>query len=113
MRRVFVETLGELAPDVEVLQPWRRTEDASTLRGIFDAAGISDVVIATEDDRLPLRSADDWWRIVMGSGFRRTVAALDGPTVDELRKRCEAYIVHHDIDEIVNRTHYALARSQA
>src|SRR5438309_1849181 len=34
MRRVFVETLGELAPDVEVLQPWRRTEDASTLRGI-------------------------------------------------------------------------------
>jgi SAM-dependent methyltransferase len=111
MRQVFVATVGELASGVEVLQPWRRTEDVSTLRAIFEEAGILDVVITTEDDRLPLRSPDDWWRIVMGSGFRRTVAALDGSTVRELRRRCEAYILDHDIDEIVNRTHYALAQA--
>jgi ubiquinone/menaquinone biosynthesis C-methylase UbiE len=110
LRQVFVRAVGELAPDVEVLQPWRRTEDVSAFRGLFETAGISDVAITTEDDRLPLRSPDDWWRIVMGSGLRRTVAALDDAALAALRRRCDAHIVDHDVTEIVNRTHYALAR---
>ena len=111
MRQVFVETVAELAPGVEVLQPWRRTEDLSVLQGVFEAAGISDVDIVTDDDRLPLRSPDDWWRIIMGSGFRRTVAALDESTAGELRKRCDTHIANHGVDHIVNRTHYALAHA--
>jgi ubiquinone/menaquinone biosynthesis C-methylase UbiE len=111
MRQVFVETVAELAPEVEVLQPWRRTEDVSVLRGVFEAAAIPNVDIVTEDDRLPLRSPDDWWRIIMGSGFRRTVAALDESTAGELRKRCDAHIGNHSIDHIVSRTHYAIARA--
>ena len=109
MRQVFVETVAELAPAVEVLQPWRRTEDLSVLRGVFEAAGIADVDIVTDDDRLPLRSPDDWWRIIMGSGFRRTIAALEDSTAGELRKRCDAYIAENAIDHIVSRTHYAVA----
>jgi ubiquinone/menaquinone biosynthesis C-methylase UbiE len=112
LRQVFVETVGELAPDVEVLQPWRRTEDVSVFRGVFESAGIRDVAIVTEDDQLRLRSPGDWWRIIMGSGFRRTVAALDDSTAGELRRRCDAYIAEHGIDQIVNRTHYALARPE-
>jgi ubiquinone/menaquinone biosynthesis C-methylase UbiE len=111
MRQVFVETVAELASDVEVLQPWRRTEDVSVLRGVFEAAGIADVDIVTDDDQLPLRSPDDWWRIIMGSGFRRTVAALEDAAAGELRKRCDAYIADRSIDHIVNRTHYAIARA--
>ena len=49
LRQVFVRAVEELAPDVEVLQPWRRTEDVSVFRGIFEAAGIADVVITTDD----------------------------------------------------------------
>ena len=109
MRQVFVETVAELAPGLEVLQPWRRTEDLSVLRGVFEAAGIADVDIVTDDDRLPLHSPDDWWRIIMGSGFRRTIAALDDSTAGELRKRCDAYIAENAIDHIVSRTHYAVA----
>ena len=112
MRQVFVETVAELAPDVEVLQPWRRTEDVSVLRGVCEAAGLPDVDIVTDDDRLPLRSPDDWWRIIMGSGFRRTVAALDESTAAELRMRCDAHIADHAIDHILNRTHYAVARAE-
>ena len=110
MRQVFVETVRELAPHVDVLEPWRRTENPSVLSAIFEAAGIEPVTIETHDDRLPLRSPDDWWRIVMGSGFRRTVAGLDEPTAREVRRRCDAYIRDHHLAQIINRTHYALSR---
>ncbi len=113
LRQVFVESVAEVAPGVEILQPWRRTEDVDVFRSLFEAAGVTEVAIATEDDRLPLRSSDDWWRIVMGSGFRRTVAALDEPAVAEVRKRCDAYIAGHRIEAIVNRAHYAVARVPA
>ena len=110
MRQLFVQTVEDLAPETEVLQPWRRTEDVAVFRSVFEAAGVADVAITTHDDRLPLPSPDDWWRIVMGSGFRRTVAALDPATVAELRRRCDAHITEHRVDEIVNRTHYAVVR---
>jgi len=110
LRQVFVEAVGDLAPGVDVLEPWRRTEDVDLFRQLFETAGIADVSIETDDDRVPLRSADDWWRIVMGSGFRRTVAALDESTADEVRRRCTTYIDQHGIDAIVNRSHYAVCR---
>jgi len=110
MRQVFAGAVRELAPGVDVLEPWRRTEDVDLFRRLFEAAGIPDVTIETDDDRLPLPSADDWWRIVMGSGFRRTVAALDEATAAEVRRRCAAYIDQDGIDAIVNRTHYAVCR---
>jgi SAM-dependent methyltransferase len=69
-----------------------------------------DVTVETVDDRLPLRSPGDWWRIVMGSGFRRTVMALDPSTADEVRRRCHAYIVEKGVAEIVNRARYCLSR---
>jgi ubiquinone/menaquinone biosynthesis C-methylase UbiE len=111
LRQVFYDAVSDLAPDAEVLQPWRRTEDLAVFRRIFEDAGVADVTIVTEDDRLPLRSPGDWWRVVMGSGFRRTVVALDGKIVTEVRQRCDAYIAEHRISEIVNRTHYAVARA--
>jgi len=108
MRQVFVEIVGDLVPHVEVLQPWRRTEDPSVLSSILETAGIEPVTIETHDDHLPLHSPDHWWRIVMGSGFRRTVAVLDEPTASELRRRCDAYVRDHGVDQIISRTHYAL-----
>ena len=112
MRQVFAETVGELAPTVEVLEPWRRTEDAAVLSDIFETAGIDGVTIETRDDELPLRSPDDWWRIVLGSGFRRTLAALDEPAARELRRRCDAYILDRGVDRITSRTHYTVVRRE-
>lgn len=110
MRHVFTETVRELAPDVEVLEPWRRTENVAVLRGVFAAAGIEDVTSETHDDVLPLASPDDWWRIVMGSGFRRTLVALNDSTASEIRRRCDAFVREQGVNEIVNRSHYAVLR---
>jgi ubiquinone/menaquinone biosynthesis C-methylase UbiE len=108
LREVFVEAVGQVAPWLEVVQPWRRTEDASVLRRIFADAGLGEVTIDACDDTVVLRSADDWWRIVMGSGLRRTVTCLGHDLAAEVRARCADYIENEGIDQVVTRSRYAV-----
>jgi hypothetical protein len=108
LREVFVEAVGEVAPGLDVVQPWKRTADPTVLRRIFDEAGVGPVTIETEDDEFALPSADDWWRIVTGSGLRRTVTALGPELSHEVRVRCDAYIEREGIDRVVTRSRYAV-----
>lgn len=108
LRDVFVDAVRQVAPEFEVVEPWRRTEDLSVLRRVFDVAELHEVEIETEDDTLPLNSSYDWWRIVMGSGLRRTVSALGKDLAARVRARCDAYIENERVDEVVTRSRYAL-----
>ena len=109
MRDVFVEAVGSIVPGFEVIQPWCRLDDEAVLAGVFEDAGIPGVRIDTDDDRMPLPSADDWWRIVMGSGLRRTVTAIGEEAAAEVRARCDAYVAAEGVNEVVSRTRYAIA----
>jgi SAM-dependent methyltransferase len=109
MRSVFVSAVAEVAPEFTVVEPWRRTEDAAVLRAVFSDAGAEDVTIETVDDELPLRSPNDWWRIVRGSGLRRTISAVGDVAAERIRRRCDTYVAQHGITMLLNRTHYALA----
>lgn len=109
MRDVFVSAVDEVVPGFAVVQPWRRTESAAVLRQIFHEAGAVDVRIETEDDVLPLPSAEDWWRIVMGSGLRHTITTIGEDAAAEVKRRCNAYVEEHRVSSVVSRTHYAVA----
>jgi ubiquinone/menaquinone biosynthesis C-methylase UbiE len=109
MRDVFVEAVGEVAPGLEVIEPWRPTERAEVFEGVFADAGV-DVTIETDDDTLPLADPGDWWRIVMGSGLRRTVTVLGDDAGEQVRARCDAYIADHGVTEVVSRSRYAIVR---
>lgn len=109
MRRVFIDAVAEVASGFTVVEPWKRTEDADVLREIFRKAGVEDVTIETEDEEVPLASADDWWRAVMGSGLRRSVAELGADAATRVRERCDAYVREHGVTRLLNRTHYAVA----
>lgn len=109
LRDVFVDAVRQVRPDVEVVEPWRRTEDPAVVEGLFDEIG-AEVVIESEDETLPLPSPDDWWRIVMGSGLRRTIMSLAPEEAAEVRERCERFVEEHGVHEVVLRGHYALAR---
>lgn len=110
VRAAFVDIVSAVAPEVDLIEPWRRTEDLSVFRSVFRDAGVDDVAITTVEDRLPLPSPDDWWSIVMGSGFRHTVTALGEDRAATVRDRCTTHIRDHGIDEIVTNAYYAIAR---
>jgi SAM-dependent methyltransferase len=107
MRDVFVDAVAALRCDLHVQQPWRRTEDPVVLRGVFLDAGIAEVEVTSATDRLPLPSADDWWRIVLGTGLRHTLMSLEPGEVDAARERCDRYVRDHGVREVVLGTRIA------
>lgn len=108
IRDVFVQAVAAEEPGFPVVQPWRRTADLAAFRKVFDDAGLAAVTIETDDDVLPLPAAEDWWRIVMGSGLRRTVTALGRDVAARVRARCDAYVEEHDVREVRTRSRYAV-----
>jgi hypothetical protein len=109
-RSVFVDTVHAVVPGYDVVQPWCRTEREDVLRGLFDGIGVVDLTVSTEKDRLALPSSDDWWRIVMGSGMRRTVTEIGEEAAALVRRRCDDFIEDHGLTEVVSLSRHAVAR---
>lgn len=112
LRDVFVDAVAAERPDIDVVQPWRRTEDVEILRRVFVEAGVSEVTIESEDHRIPLRSPNDWWRIVLGTGLRRTVTQLDGEAATRVRDVCLKFIDDNHVTQLVLDAHYAMAKER-
>jgi ubiquinone/menaquinone biosynthesis C-methylase UbiE len=56
--------------------PWDRVTTISAVHDLLTSAGIPDPKIEAETSRQPLRTVDDWWTIVIGSGFVWTVEQM-------------------------------------
>jgi SAM-dependent methyltransferase len=72
------EAMHAERPDLDAdLLPWHRLADERDLASAFTAAGIDDVEVAHETGSHPIHSSDDWWAMVLGSGYRALVERLD------------------------------------
>lgn len=57
-----------------------------------------------------LPSPDDWWRIVTGSGLRRTATEIGEEAAALVRRRCDDFIEANGVTAVVSLTRYAVAR---
>ena len=109
LRTVFVDAVDEVAPGLEVVEPWSRVRTETDLRELFARADLGDVTIRERIDDLPLASPEDWWRIVMGSGLRSTIGRLDPDAAARVRARCTAEIGSRQIARLTTTSRYGLA----
>jgi hypothetical protein len=65
---------GEL---VRGFNPWDTLVTPEAVPDLFRAAGIDGATAELEDREQDMGGPDDWWSIVLGTGFRATVDALD------------------------------------
>jgi ubiquinone/menaquinone biosynthesis C-methylase UbiE len=108
----FIEAVREQRPDIDVVLPWRRTEDGGVLRATLEQAGIPDVHVTTEPSDLPIEP-EYWWTVVMGSGFRHTAEQL-GAQSEAVRADNENWARTEGIGTIRVTANYAMAtRGQA
>jgi ubiquinone/menaquinone biosynthesis C-methylase UbiE len=76
---VWWDAVEAVRPDlVARASPWDRITGVEAVRQLLHDSGIAEADILAEEGRQALRSPEDWWTIVLGSGFRWTVEQL-GP----------------------------------
>jgi ubiquinone/menaquinone biosynthesis C-methylase UbiE len=110
---IWWNAVGEVRPDLVPLEsPWARITDPQGLFNLMREAGIAEVDIVPESSHQALRSPEDWWIIVLGSGFRWTVEQL-GSDADRVRFINLAQIRQGHVEAVETNTLFALARKPA
>jgi hypothetical protein len=71
-------------------------------------AGVPASEIQSEVDVIAVESSD-WWRIVLGTGLRRTAMALDPDEAERVRGRCERFMRENDVRQVELSSHYIIA----
>ena len=106
----FWRSIKNVRPDLyKSFNPWDRIDDPASLRKILDEAGVASPKIIAENRLHSIQSADDWWTIVLGSGYRGTVEQLTLTERQEVKKANLAFIRDEKISSIETNVLYAVA----
>ena len=74
---VFWAVVGEIEPSlVKAYQPWDKLTGPAALAGLFTRAGASEPAVTDVPGQHRLDRPEDFWDVVLGSGYRATVDAL-------------------------------------
>lgn len=102
----------ERADLVSDFHPWYRITTPTAVAELLRSAGVpgQTLRVLPEFDVWPLRSAYDWWSIVMGSGLRWTMDQLPPDAVERVRQANLEHARHHDVASVTCNVLYATAR---
>jgi SAM-dependent methyltransferase len=104
----FWAAVEEVRPDLaHEFEPWTRVTDPGALAGLFAAAGVPAPHIAAERGCHPVRRPEDWWTIILGTGFRATVERLTETDAERVRTQNLAAIA--DVCEVEANVVYAVS----
>src|SRR6516225_1693143 len=108
---VFWSAVKELRPELYLgFNPWDRITDPAPLRALLAEAGIANADILAEDGSQDLGSPEDWWTIVIGSGFRSIVDQMGPDLASRLREANLAAIRSQGVTSVETNVIYAVAR---
>jgi ubiquinone/menaquinone biosynthesis C-methylase UbiE len=103
-------SIKNVRPDLyKDFNPWDRIDDPASLRNIFGEAGVAPPKIIAENRLHPIESAEDWWTIVLGSGYRGTVEQLNLAERQKVKEANLAFLRDEKISALQTNVLYALA----
>jgi ubiquinone/menaquinone biosynthesis C-methylase UbiE len=70
---------------VATVSPWERIITPQALRQLLWESGIENAEVTAEAGTQPLATPEDWWTIVLGSGYRWTVEQMSDQEADQVR----------------------------
>jgi trans-aconitate methyltransferase len=97
-------------PDLSTaFHPWDRITAPDQLHQLLQSSGVPDAEIIPESGSQILQSPQDWWTIVLGSGLRGTVDAMDEATATRIQNQTVSWVRDHAVTSIQTNVIYALA----
>jgi ubiquinone/menaquinone biosynthesis C-methylase UbiE len=105
----FWDAVREVRADLyKAFNPWDAITRPETVTELYESAGISRSRAERVVDAQPLEQPTDWWTIVMGTGFRGTMDALEPPEAALVRDACLAAM--EGVHQVNTSAIYAVAR---
>lgn len=97
-------------PDLySAFNPWDRITTPEQLSALLQESGITDVVIVPESGSQALSSPEEWWTVVLGSGLRGTIDAMDVATARRMYDTTVGWAREHAVTAIQTNVIYAHA----
>lgn len=108
---VFWNAVRDVKPELyKGFNPWDRISEPSTLRAVLNEGGVSEPWIMAEAGTHPVASAENWWMMLLGSGYRGTIEQMEPEMVEYVRQSNFAFIADTQIKEVQTNVIYAVAK---
>jgi ubiquinone/menaquinone biosynthesis C-methylase UbiE len=106
----FWNSVRRVRPDLyKGFNPWDRISEVEQLRSLLNAAGLPQSQIVAEADFQPVNSPDDWWAMILGSGYRGTVDQLSAQEREQVRIENFDFIQQNSVRSLESNVVYAIA----
>jgi SAM-dependent methyltransferase len=107
---VFWDSVRNVRPELyKGFNPWDRICEVNALRALLEAAELKDIDVVAEMDSQPVNSPEDWWPMVMGSGYRGTLDQLTPAEQKQVRAENIDFIRRENIRSVEANVLYSLA----
>jgi ubiquinone/menaquinone biosynthesis C-methylase UbiE len=90
--------------------PWDRINEPAALAAMLIEGGVHTAKIAAESDVQPLNSPEDFWTIVLGSGYRSVIDQLEDVSRERVRRATLDSICKQNVRGVETNAIYAIAR---
>jgi ubiquinone/menaquinone biosynthesis C-methylase UbiE len=109
----FWNSVRAIRPDLyKGFNPWDRISDVDSLRELFNAAGLNQVEVVAENGSQTINAPDDWWAMIMGTGYRGTLEQLSPGELERVRAENFEFIQSTGLKFVETNVLYALAHQQ-
>ena len=107
---VFWNAVRTARPDLyKGFNPWDRISQAEALSELFVEGGAQVPDVAAEMNLHVLGSPDNWWPMVLGTGYRGTIEQLDAEACSRVREECLDFIRATSVQSVEANVLYASA----
>lgn len=107
----FWDSVRNVRPDLyKGFNPWDRISDVDALRSLLAAVDLTDSEVVAETGSQPISSPEDWWPMVMGSGYRGTVDQLSPTDRERVRTENFEFILRAELRSVESNVVYAIGR---
>jgi ubiquinone/menaquinone biosynthesis C-methylase UbiE len=106
----FWNSVRELRADLyKGFHPWDRVAEPELLSALMSEAGVRSPRVELEMATHGVRAPEDWWTMVMGSGYRGTIDQLDANGQEQVRSQNLEFIRSHDVRAVEANVVYGVA----
>jgi ubiquinone/menaquinone biosynthesis C-methylase UbiE len=106
----WLETVLRVRPDLHpIYRPWDRISTPEALGKLMLDSGVPRAEVVAENGSQSLRTPEDWWTIVLGSGPRWTVDQLSTEHAAQVRDNNLKWAVENGITSVETNVIYAVA----